>query len=198
LGFPWNEIGLPLRREGANLSKTLPPQERSMPDNPPFQISSISIGFSRIVLPSVKPDVTEDSGDPAATGPSAWRPSLERLLNGNTVIQTEAQMRDVWSQLFSEDFDGKLFDFRSTFVVLMGSSRLQLGFSFDISAAEQIIAKYQDGSEQSFLSITADITPPGAPPPVSSVFLLSAVGISRAFLGDVVYHRHRSSLSPAP
>jgi hypothetical protein len=162
-----------------------------MPNTPTFHVSSISaIPFSPIVLPSVKPDVTEDAGDPNAAGPSAWRPSLKQLLSGNTVIQTAAQMRDAWSQLFSEDFDANRFDFPSMFVVLMGGGRRQLGFSFDISAVEQIIVDIPDGLEQPFLSITAAITPPAIPPPASSDrFLVSAVGISRTFLGDVVCHR---------
>ncbi len=128
-------------------------------------------------------------------GSPTWAPPLTQLLNGNTVITTQAQMRDVWKRLFNQPFDASLFDFEQDVVLLMGGGQQQLG-TFDISSVESVAAEYAEPlgggpAIDPLLSVTATTVYPGAfpkdPPPFT--WRVSAVRVSRADLDDAVFHR---------
>jgi hypothetical protein len=129
---------------------------------------------------------------------SAFTPSMEQLLQGNTVITTDKQMREVWHQLFAEPYDASLFDFANSFVVLMGGGQIANG-TFDITAVEQVQAEYSelggpggDTTAETFLSVTSTTFLSGVQPedPPSSTWRLSAVRIPRDVLDDVVFRRN--------
>ena len=127
----------------------------------------------------------------------AFAPTLEQLLQGNTLIRTEAQMRHVWKQLFAVPYDPSLFDFESSFVVLMGGGVIANG-SFEISAVEQSTASWDNpggpGGPQEdlpFVAVTATtflsgVQPVEPPPPVPFV---SAVSLPKELGDDVLFHR---------
>lgn len=127
-----------------------------------------------------------------------FTPPLHQLLEGDTLITTEKQMREVWGRLFSAPYAAAQFDFRSSFVVLMGGGSIANG-TFDISAVEQIEASYANPgglngptATEAFLSVTATtflsgVQPQEPPPPTWRV---AAVKISRALLDDVVFRRN--------
>jgi hypothetical protein len=83
-----------------------------MPTDPAFQGASVgtAVSFSPIPLPAGPGIIKSGTGVVRTTDASPWRPTREQLLNGNTVIQTEAQMIDVWGQLFSEPFNPTVFE----------------------------------------------------------------------------------------
>jgi hypothetical protein len=129
---------------------------------------------------------------------SAFTPTQEQLLQGDTVITTEKQMREVWHLLFAEPYDATLFDFTDSFVVLMGGGQIANG-SFDISAVEQVQAEYSqpggpggDTTSENFLSVTSTTFLSGVQPedPPGSTWRLSAVRIPRDQLDDVVFRRN--------
>ena len=134
--------------------------------------------------------------------PDAWQPSIEQLVNGDTVIETEDQMRDVWARLFKPAYDASLFDFDSDFVVLMGGGALQLA-SFGISAVERVDAQYSiplfappAAQTDPFLSVTGTHVWPGILPsdPPPAQYVVSAVRIAKDQLDDVVFHRNGIAL----
>ena len=129
---------------------------------------------------------------------SAFTPSIEQLLQGETIITTDKQMREVWHLLFAEPYDPSLFDFANSFVVLMGGGQVANG-SFDISAVERVQAEYSepggpggDTTTEIFLSVTATTFLSGVQPqdPPLSTWRLSAVRIPRDELDDVVFRRN--------
>jgi hypothetical protein len=161
------------------------------------------VPFEPIALPQ---SVTAPHG-PVSAGPgllqtlafkSAFTPSQEQLMQGDTVITTEKQMREVWHLLFAEPYDPTLFDFGSSFVVLMGGGQIANG-TFDISAVEVVQAEYSqpggpggDTTAETFLSVTSTTFLSGVQPedPPSSTWRLSAVRIPRDQLDDVVFRRN--------
>jgi len=129
---------------------------------------------------------------------SAFSPTLHQLLEGQTVITTDKQMREVWSRLFAEPYDASQFDFANTFVVLMGGGSIANG-SFDISAVESVQADYSepagpggDSATETFLSVTATTFLNGVQPvdPPPAMWRVSAVKIARDQLDDVVFRRN--------
>lgn len=132
------------------------------------------------------------------TGRSPFTPPLQQLLEGETLITTERQMREVWARLFSVPYDASLFDFDSSFVVLMGGGSVANG-SFDISAVEQVEASYAspggfegETATETFLSVTATTFLNGVQPqePPSPAWRVSAVRIPSELLDDVVFRRN--------
>ena len=130
--------------------------------------------------------------------PSAFTPTQQQLLQGETVITTDQQMRAVWQALFAEPYDASQFDFASTFVVLMGGGSIANG-SFDISAVESVQADYAEPAgpggghaTETFLSVTATTflsgVQPADPPPAA--WQVSAVKIARDQLDDIVFRRN--------
>jgi hypothetical protein len=159
----------------------------------------VAVPFEPVALPQ---DVLAPHGGPgllhALSLKSAFTPSLEQLLQGQTVISSDKQMREVWHKLFAQPYDAGLFDFESSFVVLMGGGQIVNG-SFEISDVERVEAEYSwwggpggDTTSESFLSVTATTflsgVPPESPPPPT--WRLSAVKIPREELDDVVYRRN--------
>lgn len=129
---------------------------------------------------------------------SAFSPTLHELLEGQTVITTDAQMREVWRRLFVQPYDAAQFDFESSFVVLMGGGSIANG-SFDITAVERVDAEYAEPAgpgggegDESFLSVTATTFLSGVQPvdPPPAQWRLSAVKIPRELLDDVVFRRN--------
>lgn len=172
----------------------------------PFQV----VDLPPVKLPTVALAPRAASSISGATGvtfwqfvaPDAWQPPIDQLVNGDTVIETEDQMRDVWSRLFKPAYDPTLFDFDSDFVVLMGGGALQVG-SFGISAVERVDAQYSiplfappAAQNDPFLSVTGTHVWPGAfpqdPPPAQ--YVVSAVRVSKDGLDDVVFHRNAIAL----
>jgi hypothetical protein len=131
-------------------------------------------------------------------GHSPFSPTLHQLLEGETVITTEKQMREVWERLFSVPYDAAQFDFATTFVVLMGGGPIANG-TFAISAVEEVEASYAnpggldgDPASEAFLSITATTFLNGAQPknPPPADWRLSAIKVSRDLQDDVVFRRN--------
>ena len=161
-----------------------------------------AVPFEAVALPQVPGTLLPSAG---AAGTlqilplkSAFSPTLHQLLEGETVITTEKQMREVWHKLFAETYDASQFDFDESFVVLMGGGSLANG-SFDISAVEQVQADFSEPggpgggtATESFLSLTATTFLPGVQPvdPPSATWRLSAVKIPRELPDDVVFRRN--------
>lgn len=162
-----------------------------------------AVPFEPVALPQAvaSPHVPASAGSGLLLGlsfKSAFTPSLEQLLQGETVITTDKQMREVWRLLFAEPYDPGLFDFEDSFVVLMGGGQIANG-SFDIGAVERVQAEYSepaglggDTATEIFLSVTATtflsgVSPEDPPPPS---WRLSAVRIPRDALDDVVFRRN--------
>lgn len=140
-----------------------------------------------VSLPGVTPRFYVDRGP--------WAPTARELLDGETVITTNARMRDAWRLLFEEPYDPSRFDFSQDFVVLMGGGRLQ-GGSFGISSVEQVDADWASFflggmTSDRFVAVTSTKVLPGILPypPPPFVWQVSAVTISRQYLNDVVFHR---------
>jgi len=171
--------------------------------------AGVPLSFTTVALPPVSVPVVTSSAVtshpvPGVVGgvpfvpapcPAPWAPSLEQLLNGNTLITSDARMRDVWQRLFAEPYDPAAFDFDASFVVLMGGGPMDLG-TFEITAAEDVAASYTDpmGTPplvDRFLCVTATTFLPGVPPKNQDdpTYRLSAIELPRALLDDVVFHR---------
>ncbi len=165
--------------------------------------AGLPVSFAPLDLPPVAvqlPATVSVSGGAvvrlAAVG-GAFDPDLQTLLEGNTVIRTEKQMRQVWKQLFAVPYDSSLFDFSDSFVVLMGGGVVANG-SFTISDVEQVDAQWTSvgghGDPEEtlpFLAVTATTFFSGVqqqdpPPPTQR---LSAVRIPNDLGDDVVFHR---------
>jgi hypothetical protein len=165
--------------------------------------AGIDVPFETVALPVPEPmppgiDLADVPFFEAATVRSPFTPSLHRLLEGESLITSERQMREVWRRLFSVPYDASQFDFSTTFVVFMGGGAIANG-SFDISAVELVEASYaspggQDGdpSTETFLSVTATTFQSGVHPedPPAATWHVSAVKVSRALLDDVVFRRN--------
>ena len=161
------------------------------------------LAFEPVALPptSVPASPASDGGFPLLQKfvvKSGFTPSLHQLLEGETVITTDKQMREIWGRLFSVPYDGAQFDFTTSFVVLMGGGVIANG-SFDISAVEAVEASYADPgglggdpASERFLSVTATTFLSGVQPvdPPPAVWQLSAVKIAREHLDDVVFRRN--------
>jgi len=167
-----------------------------------------AVPFEPVPLPPVgvalPPGAAPAGVTPSAAGAlahlapgGAFAPTLEQLLTGDTVIRTEAQMRLAWRQLFDAPYDPSLFDFDSSFVVLMGGGVVANG-NFGISAVESAEATWASpygpgGREESapFLAVTATTFLSGVPPedPATPVPLVSAVRIPAELDLDVLFHR---------
>ena len=135
------------------------------------------------------------------TLPNPWAPTIDQLLHGETIIESNAQMRDVWQRLFEEPYDASLFDFNSDFVLLMGNGLMNLG-SFNISHVERVEADYDDPIgglpvTNAFLSVTATVFLPGVPPKKREdpTYRVSAARVPNAHRGDAIFH---TSLFAAP
>src|SRR5262245_25630587 len=166
----------------------------------PGAAAANAVPFAVVSLP--QPEPPSLIGDlplvPAFTGRSPFAPTLHQLLEGNTVITTEKEMREVWARLFRVPYDASQLDFASSFVVLMGGGSIPYG-SFDITAVEQVEASYSnpggvgsDPATETFLSVTATTFLSGVPagPPPTDSWRVSAVRIPRALLDDVVFRRN--------
>ena len=170
---------------------------------PPFFLGApagTAVPFESLVLPVV-------TGAPAAlhlpllqpfAPRSPFTPPLRQLLEGETVITTDRQMREVWGRLFSAPYDEALFDFDGSFVVLMGGGEIANG-SFDITAVERVEASYSnpggpggDPATEAFLSLTSTTFLSGVQPkdPLPASWRVSAVKISLALLDDLVFRRN--------
>jgi hypothetical protein len=169
---------------------------------PPFFLGAAAgnaVPFEYVVLPppSPAPQVGDLPLFQRLAPRSPFSPRLQQLLEGETLVTSEKQMREVWDRLFAVPYDAAQFDFESSFVVLMGGGAIANG-SFDISAVEQVEASYAnpggfDGdATETFLSVTATtfqsgVLPDDPPPPT---WRLSAVKVARALLDDVVFRRN--------
>jgi len=158
--------------------------------------AGVAVPFTTISLPPVKVKSAVGPFKASFVSTNAWSPTLSELLNGETVITTQAQMKDVWTRLFATPYDPSQFDFANEFVVLMGGGSTPLA-TFAISCVERVDAEYDDfflfggTATDPFLAVTSTLTLPGIlpdplPPPVQ---LVSAVKVDRVHLDDVVFHR---------
>lgn len=157
------------------------------------------IHFQWVALPDVAvlPDARPPHGGPAKDSP--FNPTLDELVNGNTVITSEKQFKYVWATLFSGTFDPTLVDFNKEFVVLMGGGAMSMG-SFGIGSVERVDAQYpafgfgfpgSGNDTDPFISVTSTTFFPGIMPqdPPPPHYFISAVKISKEFFDDVVFHR---------
>ena len=123
-------------------------------------------------------------------------PTFEQFVTGDFVIRTEAQMRFVWQTLFNVPYKGKLFDFDSSFVVLMGDGLSDPSFGFDICHVETFDAtfanvnKFDEPTIQPGLVVVGVTFLPGPPPPPADpIYHVAAVKISNQFFSDILFHR---------
>lgn len=150
----------------------------------------VAVTATSVPLPEVMPQRT---GFATSASNGAFTPSLQELLNGEVVIETDAQMKTVWNRLFAVPYDASLFDFTSDFVILMGGGKMSIG-SFSISSVERVTAEYNSfffQETEDFLAATATTFLPGiAPHPLPpATFRVSAVRVSKDELDDAVFHR---------
>ncbi|MFN0059935.1 MAG: hypothetical protein ACKVX7_15870 [Planctomycetota bacterium] len=159
--------------------------------------AGVPVAFTLLPLPPVD-DAVIAIVPQTNRRPSPWQPTVTRLLEGETLIETEAQMRDVWARLFGTPYLVSFVNFSNDFVVLMGGGLLPAGVGFDISTVESVVATYANPgflggstSDEPFLSITSMLVLPGVAPdmPPPPTYRVSAVAISRTLLDDIVFHR---------
>ncbi len=151
------------------------------------------VPFSLVRLPEVDPG---GAAELSLVTTHAFDPSFDELVSGNVVITTNSQMRAIWRRLFAEPYDPGLFDFSTSFVVLMGGGLMHPAIGFWIEAVEsyeaafQPVMKHQEALVEDALAVTA-ITFLGGPPPppADDVYHVSAAHIDRAFLAPVLFHR---------
>ncbi|MEZ5979291.1 MAG: hypothetical protein R3F34_13855 [Planctomycetota bacterium] len=154
----------------------------------------IGVTSTSVALPSVAVPVGPIVQSGRIGG--AFGPTLQELLEGEVVVETQAEMKLVWRVLFGTPYDPTLFDFANDAVVLMGGGAMVLG-SFDISAVERVDAEWSSfgfgpGTEvDAFLAVTATTVFPGILPinPPPPTWRVSAVRVAKSDLDDVVFHR---------
>lgn len=154
------------------------------------------LAFQPVPLPEVAfAPPADGSPVPGKLDRSPWAPSLDAVVNGELVVTTEAQMKSLWAKLFAAPYDPTLFDFSTSFVIVMGGGPLVLG-SFDISTVEHVASDYASqffpgGGSDSFLSVTSTLFLPGVQPadPPPPTYRVSAVRVAKEHFGDVVFHR---------
>ena len=159
---------------------------------PNFQgaTEGIPVSFDVVPLPpvtatSVAASLTQTSGGP-------FVPSFAQLVSGETVITSNAEMEFVWHRLFREPYDPSLFDFDSSFVVMMGNGLQHPYFGFEITNVEQFTATFQSDAtylEYPLAIVGTEILPGPKPPPKDPVYKLSAVKIANEFVGDIIFSR---------
>lgn len=162
--------------------------------------AGVAVAFTEVALPVV--DKTPPAVPPKpVAAKSAFAPKFDDLVNGNTVITTEKQMKEVWRALFKTPYDATLFDFQNDFVVMMGGGAMSLG-GFGISSVESVDAQWSDAggfggfgggsfAVEPFLAVTSTLFLPGVMPidPPSPTWRVSAVRVSKSAFADVVFHR---------
>ena len=160
--------------------------------------SAVPFDFVALPEPIHVPQLTDLAPFQALPIVSPFTPTLHQLLEGETIVTTDRQMRAVWERLFSAPYDASQFDFGTSFVVFMGGGPIANG-SFEISAVEQVEASYAnpggvggDPVGELFLSVTATTFLSGVQPkdPPSPTWRVSAVKISRDLLDHVVFRRN--------
>ncbi|MHC5114374.1 MAG: hypothetical protein ACYTGP_08100 [Planctomycetota bacterium] len=168
--------------------------------------SGIPVEFFAVPLPPVS--IGPGPGAKAPAGPSVghetapradacpFAPTFNDLVTGETVITTDAQMRDAWSRLFDEPYAPALFDFDTSYVVLVGGGAMHPWFGFEIAAVEEFEATFTDGGPfptnylEYPLAVVAVTTLPGVkPPPLDPEYKVSAVRIPIAQRRDLVFNR---------
>lgn len=160
-------------------------------DGPNFVGASAGnpIPFDVVPLPPV---MESPHNDPPAPVHQPFIPSFGQLVNGEIVIRSHQEMRHVWRRLFDVPYNASLFDFDSSFVVMMGNGLNHPGFGFDITDVEQFEAMFEGhGTYLEYaLAIVGTATLPGPPPPPKDpVYHVSAVRIARDYSGDILFSR---------
>lgn len=159
---------------------------------PNFQgaTEGIPVGFDVVLLPQVA--ATQFAASLTQTSAGPFVPSFAQLVSGETVINSNAEMEFVWHLLFREPYDPSLFDFDSSFVVMMGNGLQHPDFGFEITSVEQFTATFQSDAtylEHPLAIVGTDILPGAKPPSMDPVYKLSAVKIANDFMGDVIFSR---------
>ncbi len=152
----------------------------------------VPVAFDPVLLPPVA-----GPGRPAlATArPDPCVPAFAHLVSGETVITDDVKMKQVWSLLFDAPFP-TLFDFDTTFVVLMGGGLLHPDFGFEITSVDEFQATFTSGglSPETYLetalAVVGTTLLPGPPPkPADDVYKVAAVIIPNQYLDDIVFNR---------
>ena len=149
------------------------------------------VAFELLTLPPV---VLGWHNDPASLQRCAFAPTFDDLVSGETVITSEAQMKHVWRRLFAEHFDPSLVDFERDFVVLMGGGFLHPMIDFRISSVELFEVTFENELLETYvnssLAIAGTTYLPGPPPPkMDPIPRVSAVTVSRQYLGNTIFSR---------
>ena len=147
--------------------------------------------FEFLPLPPV---VLGSHNDPATVHTCAFVPTFDELISGETLITNEAQIKHIWRRLFAAPYDSRFVDFEQDFVVLMGGGFLHPMYEFRISSVELFEVTFETEFLETFvdssLAIAGTTYLPGPPPPeMDPIPHLSAVRISRQFLGNAVFSR---------
>ncbi len=153
----------------------------------------VPVAFDPVLLPPVaapRPFALQA----APRGPCV--PAFVDLVNGETVITDAVRMKHVWRLLFKTPLNPTLFDFDTSFVVLMGGGLLHPDFGFDITSVDQFEATFTSGGRfaenylESALAVVGTTFLPGPPPkPADDVYKVAAVIIPNQFLDDIVFNR---------
>jgi hypothetical protein len=160
--------------------------------------SGVPLAATAVLLPEVDTARVLSTLGQGMNRASPWRPSTERIIEGELIIETEAQMRDVWARVFTQPYDATLFDFNDDFVVWMGGGLQAAGVAFSISTVEWVEATYDNPgflggvtSVDPLLSTTSTLVLPGVMPidPPPPTFRVSAVRVSKSLQDHMVFHR---------
>ncbi len=159
---------------------------------PNFQgaTAGVPVEFEIVPLPPVAGTPAGESLTHASAQP--FVPGFARLVSGEIVITSNAEMEYVWHRLFRAPYDPSQFDFDSSFVVMMGNGLQHPFFGFEITDVEQFTATFQSGDtylEYPLAIVGTAILPGPKPPPKDPVYKLSAVQIANDFRGDVIFSR---------
>ena len=155
---------------------------------------AIAIPYDSLELPPV---VEGAANNPASLIAVGFVPTFEELTNGETIIDSEKEWKQVWRRLFGgTPYNTVGVSFNTHFVVLMGAGLTSSSVSFGISSVEQFEATFKSpdwffgDSVVPKLAITSTTVFPGVqqdpevkPPPY---YHLSAVAIPIEFKADIL------------
>jgi hypothetical protein len=125
-----------------------------------------------------------------------FRPEFDELVSGMTVVTTDAQMNAVWNRLFDVPYNAALFDFETSFVVIVGGGLMHPFFGFEVTAVERFESTFSGPNgfgetylEEALAMVATTFLPGPKPPEEDPVYKIGAVEIAFADRDDVVLNR---------
>ena len=153
----------------------------------------VPIPFVPVALPPVAAGSRAELQVPP---PPAGLATFADLVNGETVITSEVELKHAWRLLFDAPLGPTLFDLDSSFVVIMGGGLLHPTFGFEITSVDEFQATFTSGGPfrenylETALAIVGTTFLPGPPPgEMAPVYKVAAVCIPNQYLDDIVFNR---------